>query len=95
MKMKKSTHVLVFHDGSAVTTGIPLHNWKNVIKLIPLLIQPDVLSFSVPLCLSGVLVTKHILPKNSFNFLNFKIQPWYFHIYYALSRKMRYKIFHG
>lgn len=61
-EMKKSTRVLVFHDGNAVTTGIPLYNWKNVIKLIPLLIQPDVLSFSVPLCLSGVLVTKHILP---------------------------------
>lgn len=61
-KMKKSTRILVFYDGNAVTTGIPLYNWKNVIKLIPLLIQPDVLSFSVPLCLSGVLVMKHILP---------------------------------
>lgn len=62
MKMRKSTCILVFYDGSAVTTGLPLYNWKNVIKLIPLLIQPDVLSFSVPLCLSRVLVTKHILP---------------------------------
>lgn len=49
-----------FHDGSAVTTGFPFYNWKNVIKLIPVLIQPDLISFLLPLCLSGVPITKHV-----------------------------------
>lgn len=46
--------ILAFHDGSAITTGVPLYNWKNLIKLIPLLI-PRSLSHRV------YLVTKCIL----------------------------------